>query len=179
MTSGYRSTRKIASGQLGSVRGACALGLWILLCGWLAGTAGGQPLAAGDPVTLRILQFGVGDRARPGDWVGMQVELTDSSTQTRQVVLEYGVTDVDGDTAAYQTVLPLGGEKKTTWLYARLPSSLTAGQAQRLSVYGTVEGSRGQREAGIAARGTRRGELKFAVPPLLMPRVGSLGIIGR
>ncbi|MFO0491557.1 MAG: hypothetical protein ACK51T_03905, partial [bacterium] len=64
------------------------------------GAGGAQGTAA--EVDLRVLQFGVGNVARPGTWTGVQVQVQDLGTQARDIVVRLGVRDQDGDTAQYQ-----------------------------------------------------------------------------
>lgn len=143
--------------------------------GWV-GAALGQETTS---VDLKVLQWGVGNMARPGGWVGVQVQVTDLGQTTREVLLELSVPDPDGDATLYQTTLAVGGERKTTWIYGRLPFSAFTAQEFVMSAYAVTEPTSAQRTAGVAREGELLGRTKFRIPTQTEPRVGQFGVIGR
>ena len=158
---------------------SAAVVVFLLTVGcWGAGAASalGQDATS---VDLKVLQWGVGNMARPGGWVGVQVQVTDLGQTTREVLLELAVPDPDGDTTLYQTTLAVGGEKKATWLYARLPFSAFTMQEFVMSAHAVTEPSGAQRNAGVARAGALLGRTKFRVPAPIESRVGLFGVVGR
>lgn len=133
----------------------------------------------GAGVDLKVLQWGVGGVARPGGWIGVQVQVTDLGQTTREVLLELAVPDPDGDTTLYQGTLAVGGEKKPTWIYARLPFSAVTMQEFVVTAHALAEPTTTQREAGVSRGGALLGRTKFNVPPAVEARVGLFGVIGR
>ncbi len=112
------------------ILGALLVGLFAFALGGgsaaAQGTQGGLapqaiPLGTGE-MDLKVLRFGIGNRPRPGDWAGIQVELTNRSDRHRDVVVRLAVPDAEGDTAWWErTVSSEPGSKRSVWLYARLP----------------------------------------------------------
>ena len=73
-------------------------------------------------VTLTIRSFGLGDRARPGEWTAVLVDVNDSSDKVRNVMVHLGAQDLDGDKSLMQRVIVTNpGSTQQTWLYTRLP----------------------------------------------------------
>lgn len=98
------------------------------------GAAGDVGAAA--EVDVDVLQLGVGNLARPGEWVGVQLGLTDRAAKVRTLAVRLSVVDADGDTAAYQTLLAANpGAKQRTWLYVRLPFNAGPTVPLRVQVY--------------------------------------------
>ena len=120
----------------------------MLLAGlaWLLGLTG--PLAAQTPgpsaggsVELRVLQFGVGNQARPGDWAGIQVAVLDRAARPRPLLVRLALPDADGDTAWVQADLTsVPGQEVPVWLYARLPFALGATPSVTFTVLQYPEG---------------------------------------
>lgn len=150
---------------------SAAVVLLLTTCGAIAQEGGG--------VDLKVLQWGLGGLARPGSWIGVQVQVTDLGQSTREVLLELSMPDPDGDTTLYQTTLAVGGEKKSTWIYARLPFSAVTTQEFSMSAYAVTEPTRAQREAGVTKAGALLGRSKFRVPPAVSPQTELFGVVGR
>lgn len=128
---------------------------------------------------LKVLQWGAGGAARPGSWIGVQVQVTDLGQTTREVLLELAVPDPDGDTTLYQSSIAVGGEKKAVWLYARLPFSASTTKEFVLTAHAVSEPSRDQRNAGVARAGELLGRVRFNVPGQVEMRTGLFGVVGR
>lgn len=78
-------------------------------------------------VSVRVESVGPGNAARPGEWAGIRVRLTDRSDRQREVLLRVVMPDVDGDQAHYETVVTTNpGVDQPVWVYARLPFDLPA-----------------------------------------------------
>lgn len=154
------------------IRVLSALALTLLLCT-------GAQAQDGAGVDLKVLQWGVGGAARPGGWIGVQVQVTDLGQTTREVLLELAMPDPDGDTTLFQGTLAVGGEKKPTWIYARLPFSAATMQEFIVTAHTVAEPSSAQRAAGVTSSGVLLGRAKFNVPAPLDARVGLFGVVGR
>lgn len=75
-----------------------------------------------DEIRVNVVQYGLGQAARAGDWAGVQINLLDSATEQREVLLRLAVRDADGDRALYDRVVTANpGVEQSFWLYARLP----------------------------------------------------------
>lgn len=165
-----------------------AIFILALLCMVITPSAHAQPTteigASGsnaDTVDLKVLQFGAGNLARPGSWIGVQIEVADLTATTREIVLELGMPDVGGDTALYQTTLALGGEKKAVWLYARLPFTIDQSSEFTLNAFASIEASSAQRQVGVARTGSLLKRYKFRFPQsaFISQHDAILGIVGR
>jgi hypothetical protein len=139
----------------------------------------GLPAATSAQVTLTVQQFGLANMARPGSWIGVQVQVADTSPTTRDVILELSLLDPDGDTALYQTVVPLGGETRSTWLYARLPHTARSTSTFRITASAASELTDEERSLGLARSGARLGETKFQPQRFMTPVTGLIGVVGR
>lgn len=112
---------------------------------WLAPgvRAQGQqaPFAAGQTgeIAIQVAQFGLGNRARPGDWFGLEIELLDRTDRIRNVLVRVAIPDGDGDTAVYErAITPTPGERQRTWLYAKLPFN-AGGESFTISAHAAEE----------------------------------------
>jgi hypothetical protein len=66
--------------------------------------------------------FGVGGVARPGDWVGLKLNIKDSSDRQREVIIRFSLTDADGDKPLPERSLTTNpGVNQPLWVYFRLP----------------------------------------------------------
>ncbi len=72
-------------------------------------------------VAIEVRQVGL-RKARPGEWCGFQVQLTDSAAKARDVFVRVEIKDPDGDRAVMQRYAVLNpNTKQHVWLYAWLP----------------------------------------------------------
>lgn len=91
-------------------------------------------LAPGE-VGIRVETFGLGNVARPGDWVGIRLALKDTADQPRTIAVRIHLDDSDGDTALHSRIVTLNpGQELGTWLYCRTPWDLTQGSILRVSI---------------------------------------------
>ncbi len=73
-------------------------------------------------VKINVRSFGVGGVSRPGDWIGVWLEVSDSSDKVRNVMIRLANPDQDGDTALMQRVIVTNpGATQLVWIYARYP----------------------------------------------------------
>lgn len=135
--------------------------------------------AAQDEVVVRVAQYGVGNSARAGDWMGVQVEITDAAPEQRDLVLRLSVRDADGDRAMYDRVVTTNpGVEQSFWLYARLPFQAD-NDPPGVLVFEALESSAGDQP------GYRPGRLLGRYDPpraagsqILPPVMGLAGVIG-
>ncbi len=138
-------------------------------------------------IDLEVLQFGVGNLARPGEWIGVQVGLTDRSATVRSLVLRLNVLDADGDTAAYQVLLAANpGAKQRTWMYARIPFNAGSNTPFQLQVYEADDAAGGAARAGGGGGGAESvsvgrllGSKGFALQNPVPVTSGLIAVVGR
>ncbi|MDZ4831819.1 MAG: hypothetical protein SGJ09_16690 [Phycisphaerae bacterium] len=121
--------------------------------------------ASGDDVTIELVSMGVGNVARPGDWVGIKVGLTSALTDAITTEVSWEVANADGDICENtRTVTLAPGQKVKLWIYGRLPPSAQpvdlVNAPYSIRVFETVGGRRG-RELGA----TRISGQTAATPP--------------
>jgi hypothetical protein len=175
-------------------------GVALIVCAWLltlrgpgvlsltpvaraqpAGEVGEAGLAARAEIDLRVLQFGTGDRAKPGAWTGVQVQLTDLGAKAREVVVQLALPDEDGDTALYQALVPTTpGEKTTLWLYGRLPFRLSSQSSVIVSAHEPRDPTPDERDAGIVRAGVQLARLDYRpAREVVDAQLGLIGVLGR
>jgi len=115
----------------------------------LAGPAGGQ----GGDVGVALDQFGLNSIYRPGEMVGIRLELsvpTDSPLEEATGVwVQWEVPNADGDIAEYGQPRTLTkGRPSQVWLYAPLPPE-AAGSVWSVRVYEFRDGRRGRELGGL------------------------------
>lgn len=94
----------------------------LLLASALAFLAGPAAAQEAPEIQVTVSQYGVGNAARAGDWVGIQVGILDSAPEQRNILIRLSVRDADGDRAMYDRVVTANpGLEQSFWLYARLP----------------------------------------------------------
>lgn len=156
--------------------------LWVVLAALLAGCLAGSVAAQdGSEIRVGVAQYGVGNAARAGDWVGVQVELLDSAPEERNVILRLSVRDADGDLAMYDRVVTANpGVEQSFWLYARLPYQAEQDAPPGITVYEAVETAE-----GINGPGYRAGRLLGRFDPtmtgpsrVLPPTLGLAAVVG-
>ena len=133
-------------------------------------------------VDVEVLQLGVGNLARPGEWVGVQIGLADRAAKVRTLALRLSVVDADGDTAAYQTLLAANpGAKQRTWLYVRLPFNAGPTMPLHLSVHEADEGASGASGGGPESPGVGRvvGSKVFFLQNPVPFTSGLVAVVGR
>ncbi len=140
-------------------------------------SAAGSPGTAAATSTLRIKakQLGLGGRARAGEWFGLQVSVS-GTTSPRDVLVRMGIPDSDGDTAEFQSQVTLTpGTEQNVWLYGRLPANPPA--TLTVSVFDLEATAAGARKlVGLA------GSTEIPLNPgtsTLSPWMGAIGMVGR
>jgi hypothetical protein len=128
-----------------------------------------------------VAQYGVGNAARAGDWIGVQVELLDSAPEERNVIIRLSVRDADGDLAMYDRVVTANpGIEQSFWLYARLPYQAEQDAPPGVTVHEAVE-----TDDGLTGPGFRAGRLLGRFDPtmggpnrVLAPTLGMAAVVG-
>lgn len=110
-------------------------------------------------VKLECDRFGVGNSSRRGEWIGIRLVLTDTSSKPRDVLVRITSTDADGDRPIQQREVTLNpGVAQSVWMYLRLPFNYTPGKDLTASVSEALEGGvapdggRGYRPGALLAR---------------------------
>lgn len=99
------------------------------------GAAAGRGAEAGE-IKIEVERFGVGDVARPGEWVGVRLRLMDSGLKPRDIVVQIPGSDPDGDPPLYRRELATNpGAWFGVWVYFRLPVSAAATPAFDVRAY--------------------------------------------
>jgi len=150
-----------------------------------AGGVGGG-VGVGGEIELTLVQAGVGGFSRSGEWCGLELGVLDRGAVPRNVLLRWAVTDPDGDTARFETVVATTpGRAARAWMYVYLPhgqdfstSVVTAHVAEESSgVFGGGDGG------GAGLGGVTAGRLLGGVElrSLQVEPAGSevIGVIGR
>ena len=134
-------------------------------------------------VLIEVDRFGAGNQARPGDWCGIRLRLTDTATSQRELLVRVQTVDADGDQPLYQTGLTSNpGLAQPVWLYARLPFVGSADATDvTVTVHEAVEagdlgepGAVGYRAGRLLASATVTPKAGSMVPPT----VGMIGVVG-
>jgi hypothetical protein len=87
-------------------------------------------------VSLELLTFGVGNAARPGEWIGIKVKLTSLVTEVKTVEVVWETPNADGDVVENSRVVNLSpGGSVERWLYGRLPPNSQAQLAVSTAAY--------------------------------------------
>lgn len=105
-----------------------------------AGASQAQLAGVTADVSLELAEFGFGGLARPGGWVGLRVIVRDRAPQPRELLLRATLTDADGDSPEYQTVVA-GADStgRSAWVYVALPPSFGSASTIELSAF-AIEG---------------------------------------
>ncbi|MEY3232230.1 MAG: hypothetical protein RL689_2319, partial [Planctomycetota bacterium] len=145
-------------------------------------TAATSTRAAGE-VLIEVDRFGAGNQARPGDWCGLRLRLTDTASSQRELIVRVQTVDADGDQPLYQTGLTSNpGLAQQAWLYARLPFVGTAEATEvTVTVHEAVEagdlgepGATGYRAGRMLASAKVTPKAGSIVPAT----VGMIGVVG-
>ena len=79
----------------------------------------------GGAVQIAMEVFGVGGVARPGEWTGIRLALTDSAPMARAVAVRLHLRDDDGDVMLVERRVTLNPSRALgLWMYARMPWDL-------------------------------------------------------
>lgn len=161
------------------------LGAWIALVVLSAAPARSQPISAQPVGEVEVAAdaFGTGSTARPGEWIGLKLELTDSSDRPREVLVRVTLRDRDGDRPVWErSVATNPGLKQPVWVYCRLPFWFTPSSVLAVAVHAAGEPGDNARDSALpqATVGRLLGAANIpATPRLLEPLVGMIGVVGR
>lgn len=155
------------------------IGVWVVLL-LIGSPVGAQEVQRpGDEVQLSIVSFGVGGLARESEWTGVQVQMQDLGSSSRDVILRLTIPDEDGDQTQYDRVVTANpGVLQSFWLYCWLPPR-SAGVEYELKAFEAIDDGGADGPADI---GFRAGRLLGAVPiynPAIQPAsIGLIGVLG-
>lgn len=122
-----------------------------------------------------MIQFGVGGLARPGDWIGMQIGVTDRASRPRSLRIRALIPDPDGDIAQIQLDLTSSpGQEVPVWLYARIPFLLGANPTIPIQALEVPDGT----EADAVVPGTLAGSLAHQAG-LRSATLGFIAVVGK
>ncbi|MGV6813675.1 MAG: hypothetical protein ACWA5W_01555 [Phycisphaerales bacterium] len=153
-------------------------GLLLLACVF-GGLAHAQEAPAnGYDVELSVANFGVGGLAREGDWAGIQVQVLDHGSETRDLVLRMSIRDADGDDAQYDRVITANaGVQQSFWLYCWIPFR-SSQQDFEIKAYEAIDDGGGD-SGGLGFRaGVMVGKVMVYTPRLEPATVGFAGVLG-
>ncbi len=132
-------------------------------------------------VRLVVRSFGLGNAARPGEWVGVLVEVSDNSDKVRNVIVRIIAPDLDGDDALMQRVIVTNpGAAQRVWLYMRLRFGDVSGVEFDLTASEAVASGTGEGDAQQYSPGRLLGTLRYSVGANTAMRmgVGMLPVVG-
>lgn len=160
----FRSDRRITFVRSPAIQIGVAL-LAMLCCGMDA--------LAQAPVDIQLKEFGVGNAWRPGDTIGIRVELTSNEPTEGQYWVEWNLPTADGDIAEYGRRIALSpGQPRTTWLYGPLRPWFTGDTGMDVRVRPLEDGVPGPPLA------TLRFLPRNVGPALVQHTTSMLGVIG-
>lgn len=146
-------------------------------------TASAQPTTPdGGPseVTISADFFGVGNIARPGEWTGVRLRLTDTADRPRttQVRLTSPNLDPDGDTVEIQREVTLNpGVAQSVWLYLRTPWTLDRNAVFTVTVAEISPEADESETEGLG--GTQIASGRIAPAGVVSAANGLIGVLGR
>ncbi len=130
--------------------------------------------ASAGEVEVGVEQFGVGNQARPGEWTGIRLALTDRGSRVRSAIARIRLRDADGDLALIGRSVTLNpGRRQPLWLYFRLPHDADPSSIFEIEVRETTDGATGQRV------GRRIGMAWIQPVSLVSSTDPMIGVIGR
>lgn len=135
--------------------------------------AAAAPAGAQQDVDISLLQFGVRNAYRPGDFVGIELQLISNLDEAKNAEVVWEVPEASGDIVEYSRIVALTpGQPTSAWLYSKLLPDIDNSSVFTVRVYEDVDGRRG---AELAA--TRISPGLTAVGPV--SRIDSLiGVVG-
>ena len=133
----------------------------------------------GYEVQLSVTAFGVGNLAREGEWTGIQVQMQDLGTSSRDIVLRIEIPDEDGDLTQYDRVVTANpGVVQSFWLYAWLPFR-SAGSEFVLKAFEAIDEGGAGDGANIGFRAGRLvGQFTIYNPQMQPSTIALAGIVG-
>jgi hypothetical protein len=146
----------------------------------VAPTRASLPGRGSGDVELAVRSFGVGNITRPGEWVGVWMEVKDKSDKPRNVMLRLANQDIDGDAALMQRVIVTNpGSTQLVWLYLHIPfasqDTIEIGAFEGLESGGTGGGDQQQYVPGRMLGSYRYQINQRQTEPI---GIGLIGVIG-
>ncbi|MDZ4756383.1 MAG: hypothetical protein SGJ11_18060 [Phycisphaerae bacterium] len=86
-------------------------------------------------VKAELVSFGVGDCARPGDWIGVRIAATSTSAEVKKIELVLEAANADADVVENSLILTVSGQRIERWVYIKLPPSSAAQTVVSSTVY--------------------------------------------
>lgn len=141
-----------------------------------------QPVTGGGEVTMTARPFGVGGIARPGEWTGIRLLISDIGDRQRDVLVRISMPDPDGDRILYERTLTTNpGITQPLWIYLRLPSRFGGADSLQVTAFAAVEqavsGAAGDSRWTFAA-GQPLGSARIGPNRIINPTASALGIVG-
>lgn len=131
-------------------------------------------------IQIQVVQFGIGSTARPGDWIGVQIQLQDQTDRPRNVVVRLAIPDADGDTAEQErAVVSNPGVRQPVWLYTRLPFSAGRGDTFTITAHEAIEQPGPAGSAVAYTPGRVLGQTVYPSGQLASPYAALTAIVGR
>lgn len=131
-------------------------------------------------VILTVRSFGLGNLARPGEWIPVVLEVSDSADKARNVVVRIDSPDLDNDTALMQRVIVTNpGVAQRVWLYLRLPFADASGRTFEITASEAVEaGQVGDVQEYVPGRMLGRLPYLMGMRQALPQSVGLIALVG-
>ena len=128
----------------------------LLVCAWLAAAVFAHASAFAADIGVKLLHFGVGDVARGGGPIAMQIEFRSALDRVVEVEAAWELPNADLDIAEYSRTFVLNpGQAQRRWIYGVLPPVGEAsidGAVFELRLY-ELSGGRRVRDLGTARVG--------------------------
>jgi hypothetical protein len=142
------------------------------------GAAGPDTGGTGE-VTIQVSQIGLGNAPRAGEWVGIQMVLTDRAATPRDLAVRLALRDSDGDIPLYQRVVAsTPGTRQSVWVYCWLPFDTVDNDTLTIRV-NAADSAAATGDGAAAGIGDLLGETKVQVRNLLPAIKGSMAVVGQ
>lgn len=136
-------------------------------------------VASGNGITFQVLEFGLRNRARAGDWIPVRLTVADSSATTREIVLRLSIADADGDTVQFQRAFTPTATPRPLWLYARLPFSVDTQTTFVFTAHAITSRADASDEGGALTVGPPLARLALTTASVVSAERGMIGVLGR
>ncbi|MEE2718172.1 MAG: hypothetical protein VX727_00080 [Planctomycetota bacterium] len=128
---------------------------------------------AQSPVDIDVKEFGVGNAWRPGDTIGVRIELTSNERDEASYWVEWQLQTADGDLAGHGRRIALApGQPRDIWLYGPLQPWTNDETGMEIRVRTFEDGTPGLPVA------TRRFTPRTTGSARLQPTTSLLGVVG-
>lgn len=136
----------------------------------------------GGEVGLKVVAVGVGNRARPGDWAGIQVEVLHRSSNPKPmaVIVRWDVPNDDGDLCQNQrTVTTNPNRPVSVWLYGRLPFDFDSNSTITVRAFLPFDQEAGSDEFAAYDPSKHIGMVTHTARAVISKNSGLIGVVGR